>query len=129
MRSGGCNLHLINPNPNLAPGAPDRRRTASRRRAFDEDALEEAVPKGRKSSVAPFPAEMPDFKEELKKSKLKVKTFMALLKQVSRPGTGNLVLRFVHTDPEVGDDSESDTEDKPESAEALVRQNPPGFVF
>ncbi len=105
-----------------------RRRAAPRRRAFDDDALAVAAPKGRKSGVAPFPEEMPDFKTELKNSKGKAKTFMALLNKVSRPGTGSLALRLVQLDPEAADD-DSDTEDRPETTETQVGQlNPPGIA-
>ena len=87
----------------------DRIVAAPRRRAFDDDALAVAAPKGRKSGVAPFSEEMPDFKTELKNSKGKAKTFMALLNKVSRPGTGSLALRLVQLDPE----------DRPETTETL----------
>ena len=104
-----------------------RRRAAPRRRAFDDDDLEPvaAAPKGRKSGVAPYPEEMPKFSEELKNSKGKARTFMALLSRVSRPGTGNLALRFVLQDPEKAADDDSDTEDKPEQTETEVRLGPP----
>lgn len=111
-----------NPNPSCLP----LHRIAAARRAFDDDVLAVAAPK-RKSGVAPFPEEMPDFKGELKKSNGKSKTFMALLAKVSRPGTGNLVLRFVHADPEVADE-ESDTDDHPEATETQVGFYPPGIA-